>query len=101
MRFIVCLGVVSLLADMTYEGARSITGPLLKGLGANAALVGIIAGLGELCGFTLRLASGLLADRTRAYWSLTLLGYAVNMAAVPLLAFAGSWQMAAILVIAE
>jgi MFS family permease len=101
IRFIVCLGIVSLLADTTYEGARSITGPFFKDLGATAAQVGLIVGLGELCGFTLRLASGLLADRTRAYWTITIVGYAVNLAAVPMLAFAGSWQIAALLVIAE
>jgi len=35
MRFIVCLGMVSLFADITYEGARSITGPLFKSLGCS------------------------------------------------------------------
>jgi len=49
IRFIVCLGIVSLLADTTYEGARSITGPFFKDLGATAAQVGLIVGLGELC----------------------------------------------------
>jgi MFS family permease len=101
LRFIVFLGVVSLFADITYEGARSIIGPLFKSLGASAAQVGLISGLGEFCGFTLRLASGLLADRTRAYWTITILGYAVNLFAVPLLAFAGQWQTAAVLIIAE
>lgn len=101
LRFIVSLGVVSLFADVTYEGARSITGPLFQSLGATAAQVGLISGLGEFCGFTLRLASGILADRTRAYWTITLLGYGVNLVAVPMLAFAGDWRMAALLVIAE
>ena len=101
LRFVVFLGLVSLFADITYEGARSITGPLFQGLGATAAQVGFVVGFGELCGFTLRLASGTLADRTRAYWILTVLGYSVNLFAVPLLAFAGHWQTAALLVIAE
>jgi MFS family permease len=101
IRFIVCLGVVSLFADITYEGARSIIGPFLKDLGASAAQVGVIAGLGEMCGASLRLISGRLADRTRAYWTLAIFGYIVNMAVVPALAFAGSWQAAAVLVIAE
>lgn len=101
MRFIVCLGMVSLFADVTYEGARSVTGPLLMNLGASAAQVGFIAGLGEFFGFALRLASGALADRTRAYWTITILGYVVNMLAVPMLALAGNWQTAALLVIAE
>src|ERR1700692_3773132 len=83
MQFIICLGLVSLFADITYEGARSITGPFLRNLGASAALVGFIAGLGEFMGFTLRLASGLLADRTRAYWTITIGGYAINLIAIP------------------
>ena len=101
LRFVVFLGMVSLFADITYEGARGITGPLFRDLGATAAQLGFVAGFGELCGFTLRLASGSLADRTRAYWTITLLGYAVNMVAVPMLAFAGRWETAAILLIAE
>jgi MFS family permease len=101
MRFIICLGLVSLFADVTYEGARSITGPFLRDLGATAALVGFVAGLGEFLGFTLRLASGLLADRTRAYWTITILGYAVNLFAIPLLAFTRHWPAAALLIIAE
>jgi predicted MFS family arabinose efflux permease len=95
------LGVVSLLADVTYEGARSITGPYLSLLGASAAVVGLTAGAGELIGYALRLASGVLADRTRAYWPLTICGYVLNLAAVPLLALAGRWEIAAALIIAE
>jgi MFS family permease len=101
LRFIVLLGVVSLFADMTYEGARSITGPYLGVLGASATVVGVVAGLGELLGYTLRFASGYLADRTRRYWVLTVVGYVVNMGAVPLLALTGRWQTAAALMIAE
>ena len=36
IRFIVCLGVVSMFADMTYEGAHSVIGPLLSDLGSSA-----------------------------------------------------------------
>ncbi|HEY4364763.1 MAG TPA: MFS transporter [Bryobacteraceae bacterium] len=101
MRFIICLGVVSLFADITYEGARSISGPFLKGLGATAAQVGFIAGFGEFIGYGLRLVSGTIADRTRSYWTITILGYIVNLFAVPLMAFAGNWPTAALLVAAE
>jgi MFS family permease len=100
-RFIVALGFVSLFADMTYEGAHSVIGPLLKDLGASATQVGIIAGLGEMIAASLRYFSGRLADRTRAYWTITTLGYFLNLVVVPGLAFAGSWQAAALLVIAE
>lgn len=61
LKFIILLGLVSLLADMTYEGARSITGPYLGLLGASAATVGFVAGFGELVGYALRFVSGYLA----------------------------------------
>ncbi len=101
LRFVVLIGVVSFFADMTYEGARSIVGPYLAILGATATAVGIIAGLGELVGYGLRLVSGRLADQTGEYWPITLFGYFIQMLSVPLLALAGSWQAAALLVIAE
>ena len=101
LKFVVLLGVVSLFADMTYEGARSITGPFLALLGASGTAVGLIAGLGELIGYSLRLASGYLADRTGRYWAITLVGYGLNMLAVPLLALAGRWEVAAALIICE
>jgi MFS family permease len=100
-RFIILLGIVSLLSDMTYEGARSITGQYLAILGASGAAVGIIAGLGELVGYALRLVSGYIADRTGRYWLITILGYVVNLLAVPLLAIAGRWEIAAVLMISE
>jgi len=99
--FIVCLGIVSLFADMTYEGAHSSIGPYLKDLGATGAQVAFIAGFGEMLGASLRFFSGRLADRTHAYWTITMLGYSMNVVAVPALAFAGNWKMAAALVIAE
>lgn len=100
-RFIILLGLVSLLADITYEGARSITGPYLALLGASGAVVGIVAGFGELIGYALRLVSGYISDRTGRYWLLIILGYAVNLIAVPLLALAGHWETAAALMIME
>ena len=101
VRFIVCFGLVSLFADMTYEGAHSIVGPLLKGLGASAAAVGIIAGAGEMVAASLRFFSGRLADRTGAYWKIAIAGYAINLVAVPALALVGTWQAAAALIIVE
>ena len=101
LKFVVIIGVVSLFADMTYEGARSITGPYLAFLGASGTIVGIVAGFGELVGYGLRLVSGYISDRTGRYWPITLVGYVINMLAVPLLALAGSWPLAALLMIAE
>lgn len=93
-RFVVLLGIVSLFADMTYESARSITGPFLALLGASATAVGVVAGLGELLGYALRFVSGRIADRTGRYWAVTIAGYCLNLLAVPALALAGNWQLA-------
>ena len=101
LAFVVAFGIVSLFADMAYEGMRGISGPYLALLGASGAAVGIIAGTGELAGYLLRLGSGRLTERTRLYWPITLAGYAIQMAAVPLLALAGSWWAAAALIILE
>ncbi len=101
IRFIVALGTISLFADVTYEGARSVNGPFLATLGASAAVVGIVSGAGELAGYLLRLFSGLAVDRTRAYWTLTIVGYVINLLAVPCMALAGHWGVAAALIIAE
>lgn len=101
LAFVVAFGIVSLFADAAYEGMRGISGPFLATLGASGAAVGIIAGAGELAGYLLRLFSGAIAQKTRAYWTITLFGYVIQMAAVPLLALAGSWWMAALLIVIE
>lgn len=101
VKFIILMGIVSLFADMTYEGSRSITGPYLAILGASAVTVGFVAGFGELTGYVIRFFSGHLTDRTRSYWTITIIGYLINLIAVPLLALSGSWEVAAALIIAE
>jgi len=101
LKFVVLLGVVSLFADMTYEAARSITGPYLALLGASGTIVGFVAGFGELIGYALRLVSGYVADKTGKYWGITIVGYGINLVAVPLLALAGRWELAAFFMIAE
>jgi MFS family permease len=100
LQLIVLFGVVSLCGDIVYEGARSVNGPFLKTLGANAAMVGLIVGIGEFFGYGIRLLSGYFADRTKAYWLFVFTGYALLMS-VPLLALAGVWQIAAILMVLE
>lgn len=101
IRFVILMGLISLFADMTYEGARSISGPYLAILGASGLIVGLVSGLGELIGYTLRLLSGYISDRTRSYWSITFIGYAINLLAVPLLALTHQWPTAATLLIVE
>ena len=99
--FVILLGLVSLFSDMTYEGARSITGPYLFYLGAGAAVVGFASGFGEFIGYGLRLFSGWLADKTKKYWGLMFIGYALNLLSVPALALVNSWGLAVLLIILE
>lgn len=89
MTFVALIGVVSLFADVTDEGARSVNDRYLAILGAGSLAVGIVAGVGELLGYLLRPLSGALADRTARYWTITIIGYIVNLFAVPALALAG------------
>ncbi|MBI2252804.1 MAG: MFS transporter [Armatimonadetes bacterium] len=98
LKFIILIGFVSLFADMTYEGSRSITGPYLSILGASAAVVGFAAGFGELVGYALRLLSGYITERTGKYWTIIISGYFINLLAVPLLALAGNWKIAIFLI---
>jgi MFS family permease len=101
LRFVLIIGVVQLFADMTYEGARGIIGPFLGSLGASATVVGVTAGFGELMGYAFRSVTGYFADKTHKYWIFIFAGYLVNLLAVPALALAGHWPLAAVLVIAE
>lgn len=105
-RAVIGFGVVSLSADMVYEGARSITGPLLASLGASAVLVGLVTGVGEAMALVLRVVFGTWADRSGRYWTLTLAGYALTAICVPALAvtpfLAGAGlAVACVLILAE
>jgi len=100
IQFIVLMGIVSLFGDVTYEGARSITGPYLALLGASAGIVGLVAGIGEFIGYALRLVSGYLSDRTRAYWPITIIGYGLIIS-IPLLASTKLLPVAAFLIVLE
>ena len=101
LHFVLIIGIANFFADFTYEGARGIIGPFLGSLGASAAIVGFVAGLGELMGYGLRSISGYLADKSHRHWVFAFVGYAINMFAVPGLALAGRWPLAASLVVAE
>ncbi len=100
LRLILLFGIISLLGDIIYEGARGVNGPYLETLGASAAVVGLVAGLGELLGYLIRLASGYFSDKTRAHWFFTIFGYSFLMV-IPLLALTGVWQFAAIFMVLE
>jgi predicted MFS family arabinose efflux permease len=101
LTFVVLIGVLSFFADFTYEGSRSVVGPYLAILGASAASVAIVSGLGEFLGYGLRLVSGRAADVTGQFWPITILGYLIQLLSVPLLALAGNWHVAAVLIVLE
>ena len=99
-RLVILFGIVAALGDIIYEGGRSVAGPFLFLLGASAFTVAFVAGFGEFLGYAIRLASGYLADRSKQYWAFVIAGY-LMIGAIPLLVFAGSWEIAACLIIAE
>ena len=101
--FITLMGVVSLFSDMTHEGARSVLGEYLNLAGASGATIGFVSGVGELCGYSLRLLSGIFADRTKKYWTLVITGYALQVLAIPALALIpeNGWLIACGLVVLE
>ena len=101
LQFVLIIGIANFFADFTYEGARGIVGPFLGSLGASAAIVGFVAGLGELMGYGLRSVSGYFADKSHRHWAFAFVGYTVNLLAVPALALATRWPLAATLVVAE
>ena len=101
LKFVLLIGVMSFFADFVYEGSRGIIGPYLALLGASAFTVAVVTGFGEFVGYAWRLVSGSLSDKTGQFWPITICGYIIQMASVPLLALVGSWQMAAVLIILE
>jgi predicted MFS family arabinose efflux permease len=92
--FIILFGIVSLFADMNYEGGRSVVGQYIRLLGTSALALGVAAGLGEFVGYGLRFVSGTIADRTKKYWTLIIVGYVVQLCALPMLAFVRGWELA-------
>ena len=97
---IMLMGVVSMLGDIVYESGRGIAPDYLYFLGASALFVGLTSGIGELVGYGIRLVSGPLADRSRAYWLFIFLGYGLILA-IPMMGLTNSIWLVAALVIVE
>ena len=93
-KLVVLLGIVSLFIDMTGDGYYSVAGPYLGTLGASAAIIAVIVGIGGLVAYTPRLASGWYIDHTGHYWNIMVVGLVINFLAVPILALAGHWELA-------
>jgi len=97
---ILSMGIVSMLGDIVYESGRGIAPDYLKFLGASAFLVGLVSGAGEFIGYAMRLVSGSLADKSRAYWLFIFLGYGLILA-VPLIGFTSNIEMVMALLLFE
>lgn len=103
LQFIILFGIVSLFSDMTHEGASSIRGAYLSLLGAGASTIGFVSGLGEMIGYSMRYIFGRITDRTKKYWTMTIIGYVLDVLAVPALALVGEhgWIAACLLLIVQ
>lgn len=103
MAFVLLMGIVSLFSDFTHEGARSIYGAYLSLAGASAAVIGFVSGFGEFIGYSCLLLTGIIADKSKKYWSMTLIGYIINLAVIPALALVpeNGWKYACGLIVLE
>jgi len=97
---ILSMGIVSMLGDIVYESGRGIAPDYLRFLGASAFMVGAVSGAGEFIGYAMRLVSGNLADRSRAYWLFIFLGYGLILA-IPLMGFTTSIEAVMALLLLE
>jgi MFS family permease len=91
-RNVVRLGYVSLFTDVSTE---MILGAwpsfLVKELGGNADILGIIEGVAEAVNYLFRVFAGFLTDRIGRRKPLVLFGYGLSSIAKPLFALANSW----------
>ena len=72
-------------------------------LGASAGAIGFVSGLGELIGYSMRYVFGRLTDKTKHYWPMVILGYVLDIIAVPALALVGEhgWLAACLLLVIQ
>jgi MFS family permease len=97
---IILFGIISLLGDAVYEGARSANSQYFNLLNVSATQVGIVFGIGEFIGYALRLIAGIFSDKTRRYWLFMFLGYGM-LIAVPLMGFTMNWNILIVLILME
>lgn len=85
------LGAVSLLMDTSSEMIHALL-PIfvVSGLGASAALYGLMEGIAEASVLLTRMLSGALSDHLRRRKGLAVLGYGLAAASKPLFPLAGS-----------
>lgn len=97
---IILFGIISMLGDAVYEAARSANSQYLSLLGISAAKVGLVFGIGEFLGYTLRLFAGLMSDKSGRYWLFIFAGYGMLLS-VPLIGFTMEWSILVILILVE
>lgn len=100
-RFVLLMGLVDLFGDTTYSGGAGMNGIFLASFGASAAVISAVGGSSEFLNYLTRGVSGYFADRIRRRWPLVFVGYCVNLLAVPALALAGHWPIAAALIVVQ
>ncbi|MEM1575891.1 MAG: MFS transporter [Archaeoglobaceae archaeon] len=100
LRFVLLMGIVSLLGDTTYEGARSVIGAYLATFGITALMLGLVIGIGEFLSYGFRIFAGYFADRSKRYWAFTFAGYALILS-IPLIALTNSLAIILLLIILE
>jgi hypothetical protein len=101
MKIVILFGIVSMFADMTYEGARSVLPQYLGYLGADLAFVGFLGGVGEFLSYLLRFDSGLISSRYGFLWGLTISGYVLTGLSIAMLSIATAWIYESIFTVIE
>jgi MFS family permease len=86
------LGWISLATDAATEAIYPLLPYFLTSvLGAGAVSLGIVEGAAEAVNSVLKIASGRIADRSRAKRPLVLFGYGVSSIARPFIAITSTW----------
>lgn len=97
---IILFGIISMLGDMVYEGARGANSQYFNLLNISAAQVGLVFGIGEFLGYALRLLAGVLSDKSGKHWLFIFIGYGMLLV-VPVMGFTMHWNILIVLILME
>jgi MFS family permease len=91
-RNVIALGFVSLFTDISSEMVFGLLPLFLTGpLGASRTLLGLVEGVAEMLGYTVRATPDAISDGVQKRKPLVLIGYSLSAASKPFLALAGGW----------